>query len=117
MLKRPSGLVSQAAAFSGFDSMEFGPGDRVLVSPLRLRCDHADDLEAHLLRREAHAIEALHALKRASARDEGGRCCVGGFSGSWRFEPRPGRQKNAWRTASRILRSSGPPVPRRKQDP
>jgi D-glycero-alpha-D-manno-heptose-7-phosphate kinase len=77
-----------AAAFGGFNFMEFGPRDRVLVSPLRLRRDYVDDLEAHLLlyytgrSRDSAAIidkqiqaarvsdpvalEAMHALKRAA---------------------------------------------------
>jgi D-glycero-alpha-D-manno-heptose-7-phosphate kinase len=77
-----------AAAFGGFNFMEFGPRERVLVSPLRLRRDYVDDLEAHLLlyytgrSRESAAIidqqmkaarasepvalQAMHALKQAA---------------------------------------------------
>jgi D-glycero-alpha-D-manno-heptose-7-phosphate kinase len=77
-----------AAAFGGFNFMEFGPGDQVALSPLRLRRDYVDDLEAHLLlyytgrSRESAAIigqqisaarasepatlEALHTLKQAA---------------------------------------------------
>lgn len=77
-----------AAAFGGFNFMEFGPRERVIVSPLRLRRDCIDDLEAHLLlyytgrsrdsaaiiekqisatrSSERTAVEAMHALKRAA---------------------------------------------------
>ena len=77
-----------AAAFGGFNFMEFGPGDRVVVSPLRLRRDYVDDLETHLLlyytgrsrdsaaiieqqinaarASEPVALEAMHALKQAA---------------------------------------------------
>ncbi len=77
-----------AAAFGGFNFMEFGPAERVALSPLRLRRDYVDDLEAHLLlyytgrSRESAAIigkqinaarasepatlEALHTLKQAA---------------------------------------------------
>lgn len=77
-----------AAAFGGFNFMEFGPKERVVVSPLRLRRDHVDDLETHLLlyytgrsrdsaaiiekqvnaarASEPAALEAMHALKQAA---------------------------------------------------
>jgi D-glycero-alpha-D-manno-heptose-7-phosphate kinase len=77
--------------------MEFGPRDRVVVSPLRLRWDYVDDLEAHLLlyytgrSRESAAIiekqikaarasepvalQAMHALKRAALEMKA--CCAG----------------------------------------
>lgn len=77
-----------AAAFGGFNFLEFGPQDRVVVSPLRLRRDYVHDLEAHLLlyytgrsrdsaaiiekqiqsarASEPVALEAMHALKQAA---------------------------------------------------
>ena len=77
-----------AAAFGGFNYMEFGRGDRVVVNPLRIKRELANDLESRLLlyftgrsRESARiieqqieatqttggvAIEAMHAIRQAA---------------------------------------------------
>lgn len=79
-----------AAAFGGFNFIEFGADDRVVVNPLRIRRELIDELESRLLlyftgrsRESARiiesqiaatregstgtAIEAMHAIKRAAS--------------------------------------------------
>jgi D-glycero-alpha-D-manno-heptose-7-phosphate kinase len=85
-LQLPGGRQDQyAAAFGGVNFIEFLPSDRVIVSPLRVRQSHLDELEAsmvtcftgrsrvseaivreqarHMSDQNATAIEALHQLK------------------------------------------------------